>query len=146
MVSVQKSIKCIFCQICEGLAPATIVHQDLKYLAFNDIKPSAKNHLLVIPRDHINDIKSLTIETVSMVEEMVAVGQQLVKNHGGDLSDCRMGFHWPPFNSIKHLHLHVIFPESAMSFIGRQVFRPGTFYFATPEVAIEWIKKHSASL
>lgn len=27
MVSVQKSIKCIFCQICEGLAPATIVHQ-----------------------------------------------------------------------------------------------------------------------
>lgn len=42
-----------------------------------------------------------------------------------------MGFHWPPFNSIKHLHLHVIFPESAMSFIGRQVFRPGTFYFAT---------------
>ena len=45
--------------------------------------------------------------------------------------NCRMGFHWPPFNSIKHLHLHVIFPESGMSFIGRQVFRPGTFYFAT---------------
>ena len=44
---------------------------------------------------------------------------------------CRMGFHWPPFNSIKHLHLHVIFPESGINFIGRQIYRPGSFYFAT---------------
>jgi len=35
-------------------------------MAFNDIKPSAKNHLLVIPKDHFTDVKSLTIETVSM--------------------------------------------------------------------------------
>ena len=43
----------------------------------------------------------------------------------------RMGFHWPPFNSIKHLHLHVIFPETSISIVGRLIYRPGSFYFAT---------------
>lgn len=101
---------------------------------------------------------------------MVEVGQQLVEQNGGSLGDCRFGFHWPPFNSIKHLHLHVIFPESGMSFIGRQIYRPGTFYFATvnknefdiycsdgrnfsfyvlfqPEVTVDWIlRNRTASL
>ncbi|KAK4019968.1 hypothetical protein OUZ56_001966 [Daphnia magna] len=145
MSVVQQSLKCVFCQICQGLAPASIVHQDLKYLAFRDIKPASKNHLLIIPREHITDVRSLTVETVKIVEEMVEIGQQLVKEHLGTLVDYRMGFHWPPFNSVKHLHLHVIFPEQSMSFIGRQVFRPGTFYFATPETTIDWIKKHRSS-
>lgn len=41
----------------------------------------------------------------------------------------RMGFHWPPFNSISHLHMHVIYPISSMSYISRAVFKSGTFWF-----------------
>eukprot|EP00121_Abeoforma_whisleri_P004405 Awhi_evm1s3981 len=42
-----------------------------------------------------------------------------------------MGFHWPPFNSIDHLHLHVIGPESTMSFFGKLEFKVGTLWYKT---------------
>merc|ERR1711911_424092 len=122
--------RCIFCQIIAGTSPASLVHQDEKYIAFNDIKPASENHFLVIPKEHIDNTKSLSLNQVYIVNEMVAVATELVMKNGGDLSDCRMGFHWPPFNSISHLHLHVIFPASKMGFIGRIIFRPDTFYFA----------------
>jgi hypothetical protein len=65
------------------------------------------------------------------VKELVSIGQELVTSKNGDLKDCRMGFHWPPFNSISHLHLHVIFPESKMTTLGRLLYRPNSFYFAS---------------
>jgi hypothetical protein len=52
MVSVQKSIKCIFCQICEGLAPATIVHQVIlslsEFLSYKSVRFSVVHVLCYI--------------------------------------------------------------------------------------------------
>ncbi|RWS13541.1 hypothetical protein B4U79_13558 [Dinothrombium tinctorium] len=62
---------------------------------------------------------------------MQEIGLKVLKERGGDLNDTRLGFHWPPFNTISHLHLHVISPQSEMSFFQRFLFRPNSFYFAT---------------
>lgn len=41
----------------------------------------------------------------------------------------RMGFHWPPFYTIGHLHLHAISPVSSMSTFNRLVaFNPSFSY------------------
>lgn len=41
----------------------------------------------------------------------------------------RMGFHWPPFYSIGHMHLHAISPASSMSAFNRFVaFNPSFSY------------------
>ena len=42
----------------------------------------------------------------------------------------RLGFHWAPFNSIGHLHLHLLYPTDQMSLISRLVFQPNWFWFA----------------
>jgi hypothetical protein len=47
----------------------------------------------------------------------------------GQTSDFSLGFHIPPFNSIKHLHLHGISPKSEMGFFGRLIFKENTFYY-----------------
>ena len=46
-----------------------------------------------------------------------------MKNHllellekNGQTSDISLGFHIPPFNSVKHLHLHGISPKDEMGF------------------------------
>lgn len=41
----------------------------------------------------------------------------------------RFGFHWPPFTSISHLHLHVVSPLEQMSALSRFVFMPGSAWF-----------------
>lgn len=47
----------------------------------------------------------------------------------GQTSDYSLGFHIPPFNSVKHLHLHGISPKSEMGFFDRLIFKENTFYY-----------------
>jgi len=43
---------CIFCKIVKGEIPSTKVYEDSNFLAFMDIKPMAKGHVLLIPKSH----------------------------------------------------------------------------------------------
>ncbi len=43
---------CVFCAIAAGRAPASIVWQDERFVAFLDIYPVRPGHTLVIPRRH----------------------------------------------------------------------------------------------
>jgi histidine triad (HIT) family protein len=43
---------CIFCKIAAGDIPAKIVYQDELIVAFDDIRPQAPVHTLIIPREH----------------------------------------------------------------------------------------------
>lgn len=47
----------------------------------------------------------------------------------GQSTDFMLGFHIPPFNSVKHLHLHGISPKSEMGFFARLIFKENTFYY-----------------
>ena len=43
---------CLFCKIAAGDIPAKIVYQDELIVAFDDIRPQAPVHTLIIPREH----------------------------------------------------------------------------------------------
>jgi len=47
------SADCIFCKIIRGEAPATMLYQDERAVAFKDIAPIAPVHVLIVPRQHI---------------------------------------------------------------------------------------------
>ena len=50
---------CLFCSIVAGEVPAVRVHEDERTLAFMDIAPATRGHLLVIPREHAADVHDL---------------------------------------------------------------------------------------
>ncbi|KAF2897522.1 hypothetical protein ILUMI_08651 [Ignelater luminosus] len=124
---------CIFCNICSGAQPTEILYQDDEIAIFNDIKPAAKYHYLAIPKQHIQNVRSLTTDHKPLIEKLINTGKNVLQEKGADINDIRLGFHVPPFNSISHLHLHLISPASDMRLIGRMIFRPDTWWFATPE-------------
>ena len=100
---------CIFCKIAAGEAPATVVHEDERTIAFMDINPATRGHMLVIPRRHARDLLDIDAEDLSAA---VAVGRQLagraMERLGADgvnlLNSCGRA----AWQVIFHFHLHVI--------------------------------------
>ncbi len=100
---------CIFCKIANGEIPSTKVYEDDKILAFNDLNPQARVHVLVIPKEHIvsaDEINEGNSENVAhifaKIPEIAKIagitnGYRVITNCGND--GCQ---------SVKHLHFHVI--------------------------------------
>uniref|UniRef100_A0A8B9NYX2 Adenosine 5'-monophosphoramidase HINT3 n=1 Tax=Apteryx owenii TaxID=8824 RepID=A0A8B9NYX2_APTOW len=106
------------------------LYEDL--VCFRDIRPGAPHHYLVVPVEHMGNCKTLKKEHIPVVKKMVEVGKTVLqRNNFSDLNDVRMGFHWPPFCSISHLHLHVLAPASQLGFLSRLIYRINSYWFIT---------------
>lgn len=129
-----KSANCIFCKIVEKTSPSEIKFENDEILIFKDIKPAAKYHFLSIPKEHIVNVNSLTTsDHKRLLDTLMSEGKRILQEQGGDVNDCLLGFHLPPFNTVGHLHLHVIAPVSNLSFLQRWILKPNTWWFATAE-------------
>lgn len=58
---------CVFCRIVRGESPAHFVLDEQKVVAFMDIYPSSRGHLLVVPVRHAVTIWDLTDEEAAEV-------------------------------------------------------------------------------
>ncbi|RUS71194.1 hypothetical protein EGW08_021046 [Elysia chlorotica] len=133
---------CLFCKIANGQLPGSRVLYESDGIAiFKDIRPAATHHYLVVPQKHVSDPKTLRRGDAELVERLVTCGQEFLVKQGGDVSETRLGFHWPPFNTVSHLHLHVICPASSMGWLASLIFRPNSFWFVSASWLIDRLKK-----
>ncbi|XP_041983654.1 histidine triad nucleotide-binding protein 3-like [Aricia agestis] len=133
MDSALEKSQCIFCNIVNKLEDTEILYEDEDVSVFRDIKPASDYHILTVPKRHIEDAKCLTTNDKQLVEKMLIVSKELLQKNNLSVEDARFGYHWPPFRSVKHLHLHTIAPESKMGFIARTVFMKNSYWFVSPE-------------
>ncbi|KAL4657509.1 histidine triad nucleotide-binding protein 3 [Arapaima gigas] len=137
---------CIFCKIINKEVESDLLHRDEELSCFRDINPGAPHHYLVVPSRHVGNCKSLRPENVPLVEKMVELGKTMLQNNNvTDLEDIRFGFHWPPFCSVTHLHLHVLAPASQMGFMSRLVYRPNSYWFITADQLIQRLNSMSSN-
>jgi len=61
---------CIFCKIINGEIPSERVFENENVLAFLDINPKAKVHVLVVPKKHIESVKNLEENDKELVGEL----------------------------------------------------------------------------
>ena len=96
---------CVFCNIAKGFAPATIVAEDEEFVAFNDLYPKAETHLLVIPREHHDNLdewvagggssdRMLAFVRRTAEEAGVAGNYRLLTNVGRDAGQVIIHIHW----------------------------------------------------
>lgn len=50
--------------------------------------------------------------------------------------NATFGFHWPPFISVKHLHMHGIGPKQNMGFLARWIFKPLNLWYCTVRIKL----------
>ncbi|EGC30974.1 hypothetical protein DICPUDRAFT_40671, partial [Dictyostelium purpureum] len=84
-----------------------IIFQNDNIKVFNDRTPKATVHYLVCPKIHIESIKTLEPSDLPVLIEMKNVANQIVAEKFPN-QKYRLGFHVPPFYSVKHLHLHLL--------------------------------------
>ncbi len=100
---------CIFCGIVAGRIPCTKVCDDGEVLAFMDIGPVVKGHVLVIPKDHyesIADIPEALLAKVIAVAKRVAAAQ--LKGLGADGVNIHQSTGAVAGQVVPHIHFHVI--------------------------------------
>ena len=136
---------CVFCRILQAASSGNILFSDEQVFCIRDIRPASTHHILVLPKQHLPNAARLTRDRLPLLQHMEQVGLEVAKNQVGaevDPNDVIMGFHWPPFSSQSHLHLHVIFPKRQMGWLGKLIFWPGTYWFVTSQ----WLRSSLENL
>lgn len=102
---------CIFCKIAKGELPSEKVLETESLVAFNDINPKAKVHVLIIPKKHIESIKHLAELDKSLVGEMVLVAKKIAEEK--NLTGYKLVFNVGREGGqiVDHLHLHLLSPD-----------------------------------
>ena len=101
---------CLFCKIIERRIPSTIVYEDNRILAFNDITPQAPTHVLIVPKRHIRSLNDVGVEDEQIVGELVRRAAAIAKEKGFSESGYRTLFNTNrgAGQTVFHIHLHVL--------------------------------------
>jgi histidine triad (HIT) family protein len=99
--------KCVFCEIVAGRAPAYRVYEDESTLAFLDLFPFTRGHLLVIPKHHGERLTDFAVEDIAAVMGTLA---RMCRRAERLTSDYNVALNAGPKAGqiIFHLHFHLI--------------------------------------
>ena len=100
---------CLFCKIVAGDVPSLRVHEDERTVAFMDINPATRGHLLVVPREHAADVHAIEAEDLKAVA-LAAKGlaQRVREKLGADGVNLLNSTGSVAWQTVFHFHLHVI--------------------------------------
>ena len=101
---------CLFCKIFAGEIPAKEVFRDADVLAFEDIRPVAPTHVVVIPKNHIPSVHDLKPADAPMLARLIEVANHVADQRHIDRDGYRLVLNNGPQagQSVYHLHLHLL--------------------------------------
>jgi histidine triad (HIT) family protein len=133
---------CLFCSIVSGSTPAFVVASEEVGVAFLDVRPVFKGHVLVVPRTHVETLgdapPSLLGPYFALVQRL-AVAVESGLGAGGTF----VAINNRVSQSVPHLHTHVV-PRTKGDGL-RGFFWPRTRY-ASDDEATEYAAKIAAAL
>ena len=104
-----KDETCIFCKIIAGDIPCTRVYEDEHILAFLDINPIAKGHILVVPKGHFPTLLELPeSEGEALIKAMRLVARAAQEATGAGGFNCIQNNFGPAGQMVFHSHWHII--------------------------------------
>lgn len=98
---------CVFCKIIAKELPSLPVYEDEKTLAFMELTPSAPGHVMVILKDHGNNILEYDKKELGILMGSV---QEVAHKIEAALSpdSITIGINHKERRGVPHLHVHLI--------------------------------------
>jgi len=100
---------CIFCKIVKNEIASKKIYENEKVLAFLDINPVSKGHLLIIPKKHfenIYEIKESYLKEIISVAKIIA--ESLKKSLNASGINILHASGKDAQQSVFHFHIHLV--------------------------------------
>jgi histidine triad (HIT) family protein len=100
---------CLFCKVIRGEVPSKKVYEDDRTYAFEDIRPQAPTHVLIVPKKHIAGLKEAKPQDAEIIGYLHLVAAKIGRER--QIEDgYRTVFNVGPNSgqSVFHLHLHLL--------------------------------------
>jgi len=99
--------KDIFCAIAAKEEPAFIVSENSHAVAFLDREPATEGHMLIVPKQHANDIFDISEEKLAAVMSLAQQSAVALKKIFGYTSIILHQVNGEGAQDVRHFHLHV---------------------------------------
>ncbi len=99
---------CLFCKIIAKEIPSEMVYEGSQAVAFKDINPKAKHHLLIVPRKHIESVMKMEKDDQALMGHLIWDAKKIADELG--LEGYQLKFHVgrKGGQEIDHVHLHLL--------------------------------------
>ena len=101
---------CLFCRIAKKEISSKIVFEDNRALAFEDVRPQAPVHILVIPKLHIERVSDIRENDSDLVGHLVSIAKNVAESKKIKESGYRIVINCnkDAGQEVFHLHLHLL--------------------------------------
>jgi histidine triad (HIT) family protein len=103
-------MSCLFCKIIAGEIPSTKVFEDDHVFAFKDINPEAPQHVLIVPKKHIESLSDAGPEDATLLGHIQLSAAKIAQDLGISSSGYRLvnncGQHGG--QTVYHIHYHLL--------------------------------------
>ena len=102
--------KTLFEKIAAREIPAKIVYEDDLVMAFQDVKPHAPTHILIVPKKPIPRIAEAHPDDNQVLGHLLLKAAEVAKKEGLEKSGFRLVINNGPDagESVPHLHCHIL--------------------------------------
>ena len=98
---------CIFCKIVADTIPTKKIYEDDDVIVFNDIKPMAKVHFLIVPKLHVENLKACNTSHQNLLGKMLLLAPKLALEQGLVGFKTLINTGREGGQEVFHLHIHV---------------------------------------
>jgi histidine triad (HIT) family protein len=102
--------ECIFCKIIDKEIPSTVVCEDEKLIAIEDLSPQAPVHILIMPKKHISSLLDCTDEDTELLGEMLLTAKKIALDKQFPNDGFRVSLNTNEWGgqSVFHIHMHLL--------------------------------------
>lgn len=99
---------CIFCKIINKTIPSVTIYEDDLFIAILDKFPTAKYHILVIPKNHEENIFTASCDTKNNILEVVSKICKALQKLGINDINILQNNGENAGQTVNHFHIHII--------------------------------------
>jgi histidine triad (HIT) family protein len=110
-LGLEEELDCIFCKIVSGEFGTEFVAQNEHAVAFKDINPQAKVHILVVPREHTSNVSEL--DSAASLVGLFELIREVAKHHTDGQFRLQFNTGSREGQSVFHTHAHVLSAQSS---------------------------------
>jgi len=101
---------CLFCKIIAKDIPTRVVREDEILLAFEDIRPQAPVHILLIPKEHFASLAEAGENKEKILGRLLLAAGSVAREKGLDRTGYRVVINTGPDSGqeVQHIHVHLL--------------------------------------